>query len=177
MSSRSVATVGMLAALVAALGFLLAGVPNVELMTLGTFVSGALLGPPRGATVGGAAMVIYSLLNPYGPAPPPTFAMQVVGCAGIGAAGGVLGRLSRTAGLGAAGSLAAGAVVGFLLTLVYDLLTNLGTAWSTGMDIGPVLAGGLAFGLWHMAWNAVFFAVAGPPLLAALRRRRSGVLR
>lgn len=178
MSSRSVAAVGMFAALVAALGFLLSGVPNVEFMTLGTFVSGALLGPVRGAAVGAVAMAIYSSFNPYGAglAFPLIFAMQVSATAGIGAVGGVLDRISRTAGLGIAGSVAAGGVVGLALTLVYFLLTNLGVAWSTGMDVGAVLAGGLTFGIWHMVSNAVLFAVAGPPLLAALRRRRTGAL-
>jgi hypothetical protein len=165
MSSRSVATIGMFAALVAALGYLLSGVPNVELITLGIFVSGALVGTAGGAGVGACGMAIYSGFNPYGIAPPPTFATQVAGAAGIGAAGGLLAGSVR-------GPLA-GAAVGFLLTFGYDVLTNLGTAWSTGLDVVPVMIGGITFGVWHMLSNAVLFALAGPPLLATLRRRRA----
>jgi hypothetical protein len=168
MSSRSVATVGMLAALVAALGYLLSGVPNVELMTLGIFVSGTLVGAAGGAGIGACGMALYSGFNPYGMAPPPTYATQVLGAAGIGAAGGLLAG-------SVPGPLRTGAV-GFLLTLGYDVLTNLGTAWSTGLDVVPVMIGGITFGIWHMLSNAVLFAVAGPPLLTALRRRRARVI-
>lgn len=171
MSSRSVATLGMLTALVAALGFLLSGVPNIELMTLATFVSGALLGSARGAAVGAAAEAIYSGFNPYGMAPPPVYVMQIAGYAAIGAAGGILGN-AIPARLPAAARMALGAATGVLLTVGYDALTNLGTAWAAGLDVGPTMAGGLLFGVWHAAWNAAVFAAAGPPLLAALRRRR-----
>lgn len=172
MSSRSVATLGMLTALVAALGFLLSGIPNIELMTLSTFVSGALLGAARGALVGAGAMAIFSGFNPYGMAPPPVYAMQIAGYAAIGAAGGLLGGRAGLLRGGTAGRIAAGGALGFLLAVGYGALTNLGTAWSAGLDVWPTMVGGIAFGLWHAAWNAAVFAVAGPPLLAALRRRR-----
>ncbi|MHC4925621.1 MAG: hypothetical protein ACYTG4_16345 [Planctomycetota bacterium] len=129
--------------------------------------------PVRGAVAGAAAMAIYSGLNPYGMAPPPTFIAQVAGAAGIGAAGGLLGR--RLAG-GPLRSAGLGAAIGFALALGYDLLTNLGTAFSAGLAVVPTLIGGIAFGVWHIVWNSVVFAVAGPPLLAALRRRQSRVL-
>jgi hypothetical protein len=172
MSTRSVATLGMLTALVAALGFLLSGVPNIELMTLATFVTGALLGAARGAAVGAGAMAIFSGFNPYGMAPPPVYAMQVAGFAGIGAAGGALGGRVDLLRPGAAGRIAAGGATGFLLAVAYGALTNLGTAWAAGLDVWPTMIGGIAFGIWHAVWNAVVFAAAGPPLLAALRRRR-----
>jgi len=173
MTSRSVSSLGVFTALVAGLGFALSAIPNVELMTLSTFVSGAVLGAARGAVVGAAAIAIYSGFNPYGVAPPPVFATQLLGYALVGAAGGALaGRLGgrrphpTTA-------VALGALAGFVLTLVYDVLTNLGTAWSMGAYRGPfpVVAAGLAFGAWHVVWNVVFFAACAPPLLAALRRR------
>lgn len=178
MSSRSVARLGVLTALVTALGFLLASVPNVELMSLSTFVSGALLGAASGALVGGGAMAIYSALNPYGMAPPPVFVTQVAGLALFGVAGGVLARPAGHSGLSAAPGLVAGGVVGAALTLLYDALTNLGTAWSMGAyrDPWPIVGAGIAFTAWHVAWNAVLFAACGPPLLVTLRRRRARTL-
>jgi hypothetical protein len=176
MSARSVASLGIFTALVAALGFALAGVPNIEMMTLAAFVSGALLGPVRGASVGAGGMAVYSAFNPYGIAPPPVFLAQTVGLGIVGAAGGGIGsrhppearRRWPTALLFAGG-------VGAGLTLLYDLLTNLGTAVAIGAvrDPWPVVAGGVAFGVWHIAWNAALFAVCAPPLLAALQRRRT----
>jgi uncharacterized membrane protein len=171
MTSRSVATLGILTALVAALGYALAAVPNVELVSLASFVAGFVLGRGRGAFAGGAGMALYSSLNPYGIAMPPVFVAQVIGMALFGLCGAWIGpRLAvgpppLAAGLG----IATGAV----LTLVYDILTNLGTvavmgAWS---DPWPVIAGGVAFGAGHVLSNAVLFGVLLPPLLVALRRR------
>jgi hypothetical protein len=175
LSPRSVATLGVLIALVAGLGHALAAVPNVELMGLSTFVCGALLGPWRGGCVGCGAMALYSVSSPWGVAPPPVFAGQLLGLALFGVVGGlafhtfpadVATRSPKTWLLPAA--------AGFLLTVVYDLLTNLGVAWMMGTlrEPLPVLGAGLAFGLWHLLWNTVLFAVGAPTLLLALRRRR-----
>ncbi len=178
MPARLIARIAIFVALVCALGFALAAVPNVELMTLGAFVAGAALGSRAGAVVGGTAMAIYSGLNPYGMAPPQVYAAQVVGFFLIGAAGGLVRRRGSAPGGGkgpvtAALSALAGGVAGATLTLAYDVLTNLGTAWAMGSlaNPWPIVAGGVAFGAWHLAVNAVLFAVCAPPLLAALRRR------
>jgi len=175
MSPSSIASLGVFIALVAGLGFLLSGVPNIELMSLMTFVAGAVLGPLRGMVVGAGAMGLYSGLNPYGMAPPPTFAAQVIGAAAIGAAGGWAspgGALMRTR---AAWRAPLGAAVGVALTLLYDVLTNLGTAVSMGAwrDPWPFLVGGISFGVWHIVWNGAFFGVGLPPLLGVLARRRA----
>jgi hypothetical protein len=178
MSPRFVAPVAVLAALVAALGFVvaLAGLPNVELVSLASFASGTLLGVARGAWVGAIGEAIYSGLNPYGAAPPPTYASQILGMATMGAAGGAVG--GRLAGGPAWRGAAFAGALGFLLTLFYDGLTNLGTALSigAGRDPWPVILGGWAFGAWHMASNTVFFAALAPPLSAALRRRQAATL-
>jgi hypothetical protein len=174
MTSRKIAELAVFVALVVALGYALAGVPNVELMTLATFVSGTTLGSRSGAFVGAAAMGIYSSLNPYGLAPPPVFAAQVIGMGITGLAGGAArGHGGEGRGARLLASIPLGGVIGAGLALLYDALTNLGTAWSIGMlrDPWPVVAGGIAFGAWHVAWNAVVFAVAAPALIAALRRR------
>jgi len=169
-STRDVARLSFFVALVAALGFLrqiLLPIPNVELMSLAAFLAGAMLGKGAGAVAGGAAMGIYSLLNPLGPAPPPVYAAQVLGLAIFGFAGGLLAKApARAVILGAAG---------FLLTFIYDVLTNLGTVWVMGAfsDPWPVLVGGLLFGAGHMAWNTAAFALAGPPLLRWIARQRA----
>ena len=169
-STRDVARLAFFVALVAALGFLrqiLLPIPNVELMSLATFIAGAMLGTGAGAVAGAAAMGIYSILNPLGPAPPPVYAAQVAGLALFGIGGGLLAnQRTRAVVLGAAG---------FLLTFLYDVLTNLGTAWVMGAlsDPWPVLAGGLLFGVGHMVWNTIAFALAGPPLVQWIARQRA----
>lgn len=167
-TTRDVARLGIFVALVTALGFLrqiLLPIPNFELMSLGSFLGGRALGVGGGAATGALSMSIYSLLNPLGPAPPPVFAAQVAGLALFGVAGGALPEAwSRN-------PIVLGAV-GFALTFVYDVLTNLGTAWVMGAlaDPWPVLAAGLAFGVGHLAWNTALFAIAGGPLSAVAVR-------
>ena len=171
MTSRSVATLGILTALVAALGYALAAVPNVELVGLASFVAGFVLGGGGGAFAGGAGMALYSALNPYGIAMPPVFVAQVTGMALFGLAGARLGP--RLAASPPPLAVALGVATGAVLTLVYDILTNLGTvavigAWS---DPWPVIAGGVAFGAGHLVSNAILFGVLLPPLLVSIRRR------
>jgi hypothetical protein len=168
---REVARLAVFMALVAALGFLrqiLLPIPNFELMSVSAFVAGAALGAAGGAVCAAGAMGIYSMLNPLGPAPPPVFAAQIAGLALCGAAGGWLGRRVVRA------PIMAGAI-GLGLTFIYDVLTNLGTAWVMGAlrDPWPVLAAGLAFGVGHIAWNGALFAIAGPPLVGVVMRHRS----
>ena len=178
MSSRSVATLGVFTALVAGLGYALSSVPNVELMSLTTFLCGATLGVGAGALVGGLAMAVYSSFNPYGVAPPPVFATQVMGLALTGALGGALARCLHSSSRPRLGRFLVGGGVGFFVTLLYDVLTNLGTAWSMGVYRNPlpILKAGLLFGIWHVAWNTVLFATCLAPLLAILHRRGKGAL-
>ncbi len=159
-------------ALCVALGYLLAAVPNVELISAGIFTSGVWLGVRRGALVGVAAELLYSGLNPYGFAPPPLLAAQVLGMSGIGAAGGVFAA-PTTRWPWRAQALLAG-LCGLVATLVFDVLTN-----SAGYlmvreatPFGAYLLAGLSFPfpLAHALINAVGFAVVVPGVRRALRR-------
>ena len=161
-----IAYVAAFTALAVALGFLLAGIPNLELMTLTVFVGGAVAGPRLGAVIGGGAALIHSLANPLGP---PPFVLllvgQVVGLALAGAMGGVLARWVVRA--RPAGQLLGMAAVGFAVTLLYDALTNLGV----GIHLGPIwqtLVGGLLFSVMHVVANTVTFVVLGVPALRVL---------
>ena len=74
--TRRATLAGLLVALIVAAGYSLAGVPNVELVTLLVFVSGFLLGPRLGLAVGATSWGLYSLLNPMGAAVPPVLAVR-----------------------------------------------------------------------------------------------------
>jgi hypothetical protein len=178
LSSRTVASLGLTIAVVAALGYALATVPNVELMGLATFVAGGVLGAAAGAVIGCGAMAIFSLVNPFGIAPPPVFVMQLLGLSLFGVAGGWLSGWLRASGPGRVRASGLAGAAGLVLTLAYDGLTNLGVAATVGAlrDPWPVLVGGLVFGVWHVAWNTVFFAVGVPPLVIGLCRRREALL-
>lgn len=146
-------------------------IPNFELMTLVVFLSGVLLGARWGAMVGAICMLAYSVLNPYGPAHPLITASQVVGelapgpAGAVMAAAGIAGRpvMARMIALGAAGGL---------LTVYFDLITNVATGLLFG-QIRATLIGGLPFALLHVGSNIALFALLGPPLVAVFARYRA----
>lgn len=144
-------------------------IPNLELVTLVAFASGVLLGVRDGAGVAAITMLMYSLLNPYGAAHPLVTSAQVIGEALVGATGGATGGF---AGVPAAlRSLLLG-LTGALLTIVYDLITNVATGIIFG-QMRVTLLGGIPFALWHIATNTALFASLGPALVAVLARYRS----
>ncbi len=143
-------------------------VPNFESLTLVMFCAGVLLGFRDGALVGALTMLLYTLLNPYGPAPPLVMLAQVLGSALAGLAGALFGTLGAPAWPVAA--RAAGlAVAALVLTAVYDLLTNV----ATGLVFGQMrywLVAGIPFSLWHIGFNIALFVALGTPLAAVLVR-------
>jgi uncharacterized membrane protein len=159
------------------LGFLLAAVPNVELMTLTVFLAGVFLGSRLGALAGALSILFYSLFNPYGPPLLPLAAAQVAGFAIIGAVGGILsGRIDA----GGAGGLATGAAAGCILTLVYDCLTTaaggfiaLGTKRFVE-GIGGIFIAGAPFIALHVGTNTAIFALAAVPIVRVVRRWEGG---
>ena len=64
------------------------------------------------------------------------------------------------------------AVCGAVVTLVFDLLTNLATGVLFGQMRATLIAG-IPFALWHVFWNAVLFALLGTPLVAVFARYRA----
>jgi hypothetical protein len=172
MSTRDLIRTALLVALCVAVGYLLAGIPNVELLSASVFTSGLLVGARRGALVGLLSEGIYSALNPWGVAPPPLYAAQLLGFACTGAAGGLLrGILPR---LALPVQAAVAGLCGFVLTLGYDVLTN-SAIWLTVRETTPwaaVLLGGLSFPfpLAHPLGNTVAFAVVAPAVCRAWGR-------
>ena len=134
------------------------------------FCAGVLLGVRDGMLTGAVTMLIYSLLNPYGAAPPLITLAQVAGEVAAGGAGGMLAAagVARLSPALRAGSLALAAVV---LTLFFDLVTNLATGYLLG-QVKLALLGGIPFSLWHIGWNVVLFVGLGTPLVGMLSHYR-----
>lgn len=171
--TRDLARMALLVALCAALGYLLAGVPNVELVSAAIFACGAIEGPRRGAVIGLVAEGLYAGLNPNGVSPPPLYAAQVASMTAIGATGGCAAPLLRRSPV-LLQTLAA-AACGLALTLVYDVLTN-SAVWLAVRESASwaaVVVGGLSFPfpLAHAVVNTVAFAVLVPAVLGAVGRR------
>jgi hypothetical protein len=114
-------------------------------------------------------MLVLSLLNPLGPAPPPVLASQVAGMAVIGA----VGHLVRVVGTRRAKLEILAMGSGAVLTLAYDALTNYGVAVSIGKWRDPlvVMIAGLPLAAVHVAANTMVFGA-----VAALVARKPWLL-
>ncbi|HEU4724762.1 MAG TPA: hypothetical protein VFU59_05615 [Candidatus Eisenbacteria bacterium] len=129
----------------------------VELFSAATVLSGALTGVVWGAWIGGAARLIFSVANPYGPPHPWVLAAQVGGGAMLGALGGALrGPLAGPGG----GSSIVWLLAGVGGTLAYDVLTNVAQGFVFG-SIPATFALGALPAVQHVASNGVIFFVLG----------------
>lgn len=179
-SARKLALTGVLIALAIALKLPILSVPNVEFFTFIVFSSGYLLGMIGGAVVGIVSMSIYtSFVTPYGLPPLPIAFAQVLSMALIGLAGGLAFRLNRLAfGRTFSSRIIAFMLImgisGLVLTLIYDLLTNLATTVVVG-QFWPVMIAAVPFALLHTLSNVVIFVVLSPLLLKMARFYRESL--
>ena len=160
-------------ALAIGMGFSLMLVPNVELITVIVFLSGLILGAKWGTLVGGTAIFIYSGLNPMGSGLsfPPLFFMQIIGMSITGAVGGLVRPIFNQKKIGVI-SLIGLSVLGFLVTLIYDLLTLVSYPISAGLGMPGIYASlvkGLGFTVLHEISNAIVFVVAVPGVVKYLK--------
>lgn len=149
-------------------------IPNVEFFSFVVFAAGFLFGTIEGGVVGALSMSIYTMVNPYGPPPLPVGAAQVFSMILIGVSGGLffhLIRLRRIKGIDFTIITLMG-ISGFSLTLLYDILTNLGVVMVAGEFI-PIMIAAVPFTLIHLLSNTIIFILLTPLLfrLAKLERR------
>lgn len=167
----------LLTALTVTLGFVLASVPNVELMTITVFISGYLLGVRLGMVVGAFSIAIHSLFNPMGAALPPLMLAQIGAFIVIAGAGACCAPMLCKLRYRGAEIVLAG-LTGFLVTLIYDLATSV-AAYFVAIDTGSTLrlwqfvSGGVVFTLMHMVWNTGLFLMVLPPALRVLADYRN----
>lgn len=150
-------------------------IPNVEFFSFVVFASGFLLGVIEGGIVGALSMGIYTVFNPYGLPPLPIGAAQVISMFLIGFCGGLffhLFRFMRIKRISPFVFLWMG-LAGFSLTILYDLLTNLGVALVMGRFL-PILIAAIPFALTHLISNVIIFVVLTPVLFRLARLERRG---
>jgi uncharacterized membrane protein len=179
--SHEVALIAVFAALAVALGYLLASIPNVELITFTVFVAGVMLGRWRGALVGAVSATIYYGANPYGSsiAIPLLYAAQIGSLAITGIVGGLTGPLWRGATAERLRRVLPllGGGLGLILTAVFQASMIVGLALSMpslgAVGLGSALASNALFSLLHLAWNTAAFALLLPVLPRRLERALS----
>lgn len=173
-SARKLSLMGVQVALAIVLKLPILSVPNVEFFTFVVFSSGFLLGIMEGCLVGIISMSLYtSVITPYGLPPLPIAFAQVFSMALIGLSGGVVFRL-HLIGFDKESSSSTGfkfltlGLFGLGLTLIYDLFTNLATAYVMGQFL-PVMISSIPFALIHILSNVAIFIVLTPVLLKLSR--------
>ncbi len=159
---RDLARIGGLLAAAFVLKMPAIGLPNVEPFTLVFFFIGYRYGGFWGAAVGALGEFLYTTLNPFGAALPPVTVAQIIGMALAGTAGGLAAHVDpwrifsrpRRWGL---------VLTAIVITLFYDLLTNLAMFWTLG-NLWPWLIAGIPFSALHIGSNSLLFAFAFPAL-------------
>ena len=178
-SSQRVSWIAVMTALCVSTNYMLVGVVNVKFMDLIVFVSGLMFGAAIGGSVGVLTWLVYGTINPYGFSLPILVATSL-GESLYGIVGGILrdsGSRSSFQGSGVPGFISLRfAVVGFLLTFVYDLFTNIVSGVTAGIPIATALLVGIPFALIHEISNAALFFVGVVPLMGAIRHLPLGGL-
>ena len=165
------AKMGIFVALAIALKLPILQIPNVEFFTFVVFSSGYLLGILEGGVVGGLSILIYTTFNPYGFPPLPIALAQVSSMIFIGVFGGLIFKAGLVILVKLTNLILMG-LVGVILTLVYDVITNLAVAYVVGQFI-PVMMAAIPFALIHIGSNALIFIVLAP-VLSRLNRLQKG---
>lgn len=155
------------------MGFSLMLIPNIELITVVVFLSGLYIGIWWGGLVGMTSMAIYSGMNPMGSGLsfPPLFAMQIIGMSLTGIIGGLVRPFFfvKQFNVFLISSLA---ILGFTVTLIYDMLTLIAYPIAAGLGFSGMLAAlikGLGFTLLHEISNAIVFVVSIPRIIKLLK--------
>ena len=174
---RDICLIAMLTAVCVGGSYAFIAFPNVNLMDLVVFVTGFVFGPFIGGMTGILAWAAYGVLNPFGFSAP-ILVSTMVGEAIFGIFGGVVERISyrnSTNPFDLKFSLEIG-LWGLILTIIYDLLTNLVFAITFGVSFAAAIVTGWLippwFGIVHEGSNLFLFFAAVHPLIRAIRRIR-----
>jgi hypothetical protein len=140
--------------------------PNIEATSLITFFSGVIFGSIAGALFGSIVMLISGFLSPWG------FAglilpFQIVGMCIIGIAGGIFRRYGIPS--SAPRTVLESAILGSFLTLIYDMITNVGFAIYLNVPIILAFITGIVFSFIHIISNTMLFGLAFTPLLKTFK--------
>jgi uncharacterized membrane protein len=172
MNTRKIAVIAVLVALAVGTNYAMTPLFNVKLMDVIVFIGGICFGPVVGALIGVISWAVYGTLNPYGFFLPIWFATML-----SESIYGVVGGLIKTS----LNEYRSGAknppetlyvffgTLGVLLTLIYDVITNIVFGYVSNWSILlAVIAGFVPFGIAHVVSNAFFFGLGCVPAIKAL---------
>lgn len=171
MRTSKVTIITTLVALCVGTNYALVGVPNVKVMDLIVFIGGFCFGPIVGALIGIITWAVYGGINPYG------FALQVwlatmFSQSIYGLVGGVLGKnFASTSFDGQRLELSIFfGIIGFVLTLIYDLTTTVVYALTFGVPIIVTIVLGMPFTVFHESSNAIIFGISSVLVITRMEK-------
>lgn len=178
MNTRKLAFLIILTALCLALQ-IIPRPPNVEFTSFLSFVVGLTEGAVVGAFFGSFVMLTNGFFSPWGFGGL-NIPFQVAGMIIAGVLGGVYRRFTRDLSFSSRFSLET-AVLGALIALIYDLITNLGyglqlilAGEGSSLALFTAIAYGSFFSLIHIMSNSMVFGVLFLPVTTALNSLRVG---
>lgn len=171
LNAKKICLITIITALCIGSNYALIGIPNLKVMDFFVFITGFIFGPVVGASVGILIWLIYGVINPYGFVPQvwiSTMFSETI----YGLAGGALAKWASSMDLNKhhlSLSVLFGAI-GFMTTLLYDLLTNIVYAFSFGVPLIVAIIMGVPFAMLHEISNAIIFGTCSIPLIIALEK-------
>lgn len=169
--TRYYSSIGLLTAIAVLSNYSLIWIPNVKIMDLIVFISGFYYGILAGIIVGILSWMVYGSLNPYG------FVLQIwlatMLCETFyGIIGGLLKnkdnifieenyKFRKSILLG---------FIGFLITLLYDVLTNLAFAYIFNLPFIYVMIFGIPFTILHEISNFILFSIGLIPIIKIIKK-------
>jgi uncharacterized membrane protein len=178
--SFRIVLISTFAALAVVMGYALVFLPNIELFTLMIFLSGFILGKRDGAIVGLMSSFIFVSFNPYGVSPLPLLAYQLAHYSLVGFIGGITSKyLSKKEYFNPESDwyvfriILIFAIVGAVITFVYDILSTLIGAMSifgTLDTFWAIYLFGLPFTTVHLIGNTLGFVFILPGLIQLIYR-------
>jgi energy-coupling factor transport system substrate-specific component len=163
-SSKEVALIGILGAIIAASRIPFAAIPSVQPCTFLIMAVGLVFGPLAGFMVGSTTAIVSNLFLGQGP----WTIWQMAGWGLVGLISGLIGKRSKDL------SLTKMAILCFSLGWMYNEVLDFSSwVWLYNLDMAKfavVFSMGLPFGILHAGGNVVFTVALGKPVIRAFRR-------
>ena len=173
--SFKIALISMFSALAVVLGYVLVGIPNVELFTLMIFLGGFIMGYKEGVIIGLLSSCIFVFFNPYGVSPLPLLIYQIIHYGLVGLAGALTQRFLQNKeyfkpkeDLYIGRIILLFAFIGAIITIAFDLLATLIGAIIIYGDLNsfiPYFLSGIFFTTVHEIGNTLGFIFILPGLI------------
>lgn len=160
--SRWVSISSLMTALALTGNYALVMVPNVELGTTILFLTAYVFGLSMGLWCATLTSVVFATINPWGGFIPEIWLAQLAGWAFVVVIGALLKRVDRSK--DKVSTATAFFVIGIIVTVFFDLVTNLGFSAAFGVPYIIALIAGSPFMVVHVLSNGIIFSQAIPRL-------------